>query len=154
MACGLLAVASAGRAQAPAFMAKSNSAVDTNICGINWNYCPRDPGCATYTMSVHKVTARDTSTQGPVLVKDVKIGDKITVDIQGKTTLKAVPTQGSYRVYSLQGKNVAAGTLGSALKLNGDNFEFGIDIFQKGSGSDEGMCVEVASDAYITMEKA
>ena len=24
----------------------------TNICNLRWNYCPRDPGCITYTMSV------------------------------------------------------------------------------------------------------
>lgn len=31
----------------------------TNICNLDWNYCPRDPGCITYTMSVHTVTVSE-----------------------------------------------------------------------------------------------
>ena len=31
----------------------NHTAIDTNVCGVNWYYCPRDPGCKTYTMSVH-----------------------------------------------------------------------------------------------------
>ena len=33
--------------------------VETNVCNLVWNYCPRDPGCVTYTMSVHDVHVRD-----------------------------------------------------------------------------------------------
>lgn len=26
--------------------------ITTNVCDLDWYYCPRDPGCLTYTMYV------------------------------------------------------------------------------------------------------
>jgi len=26
--------------------------ITTNVCDLDWYYCPRDPGCITYTMYV------------------------------------------------------------------------------------------------------
>jgi hypothetical protein len=151
------------------------STVESNICGLKWNYCPRDPGCATYTMSVDSVHTRDES-RGPVKIENVKVGDSITVEMVGKTTLKEVPTAGSYRVYALKGGNVDAGVLADALTVSGGSFvfkatfkvsealfqsaqqtnmfEFGVDVFQSSSGSNEGVCVEVASKDYVAAEVA
>ena len=34
-----------------------------------------------------------------------------------------------------------------------DWFEFGIDVFQKKSGSDEGMCIEITNPTYNSYEQ-
>lgn len=146
----------------------------TNICRLEYNYCPRDPGCKTYTMSVHDVKVHAAGYAEPVKSEDLKVGDVITLTVTGITTIKSVPTAGSYRIYSLAGHNVAAGALSDVFTLNAPNFEivaqftldadvfgpagsgwfeFGLDVFQKGSGSDEGMCLEVESIEYATYEE-
>merc|ERR1719506_1260359 len=144
---------------------------DTNICGLKFNYCPMDPGCKGYTMSVHDIKVHDDSATTALNISDVTAGSKLTVTVTGVTTLTAVPVSGSYRIYALQGGNVASGVLTDALKITpGGNFiltvhfvvtdalfesnskqvfEFGLDVFQKGSGTDEGMCIQVESDLYV-----
>lgn len=110
----------------------------------------------------------------PVKAEDLKAGDKITFDVSGLTTMTSIPTQGSYRIYSLAGKNMAAGVLSDVMTLNAPNFalsiqftltedafgpsgthwlEWGLDVFQKGSGSDEGMCIEVEDIEYAQYEE-
>merc|ERR1719473_2165917 len=153
----LALAAFAGLAAAPLAAAHADFApIDTNVCGVNWYYCPRDPGCKTYTMSVHA----------------------ITVQASGVTTIEKVPTAGSYRIYGLDGKNVATGILTDTLNitfnsatlqydfvltisfvLDADNFdnakkwtEWTLDVFQEKSGSDEGMCVEFADNEYVKYE--
>lgn len=106
----------------------------------------------------------------------IKAGDMVKLLVNGTTSLKTVPTAGSYRIYSLDGHNEAAGVLSDvmsiedcgeqgcyfyldiAFQLNAGSFsdqgwfEFGLDVFQKGSGSDEGMCIEIFNQAYATYE--
>jgi len=149
----------------------ARAAEDTNICGLQWSYCPRDPGCATYTMSVHGVSVFDHNSTKPIKVKDVAPGSELTVTITGKTTITKVPDAGSYRIYSLQGPNVGSGPLTGAFTLDGHGaftlsapfiasaavfsatdhtrFEFGVDVFQSASGSNEGQCIQVASKEYM-----
>jgi hypothetical protein len=154
-------------------LAPESAPIVTNICSLDWNYCPRDPGCKTYTMSVHNVVVHsDSAPLGkPVKAEDLKAGDNVTVVMTGETTITSVSASGSYRVYALSGGNVATGVLTDALTLNGKQFtfkisftlasgnfkapwfEFGIDIFQKKSGSDEGVCVEIEDIEYLTYEK-
>ena len=73
---------------------------------------------------------------------------------------------------ALNGTNIAAGALTDVLTVNAPNFileisfdlvaaaigsdgwfEFGIDVFQQKSGSDEGFCLEIASLAYTKYEE-
>jgi hypothetical protein len=139
-------------------------------CDLDWFYCPRDPGCATYTMSVSDVIVdvRDKTTY--------KTGDAVTLTVNGTTTLTSCPVAGSYRIYSLAGKNQQAGVLcdvltilpGGAFILSipitlvDDDFtqppdswfDFGLDVFQQGSGSDEAMCIQVSNPAYADAMKA
>lgn len=153
------------------------SALDTNICGVNWYYCPRDPGCKTYTMSVHNIIAHANNHTDPIKMEDLRPGDSVTIVITGKTTMKEVPVAGSYRIYGLDGKNVATGiltggvlvlhpgtpngfTMTVTFTLDSDNFdetktwtEWTLDVFQQKSGSDEGMCVEFADVEYLHYEQ-
>ena len=129
----------------------SPSCNETKACDLDWFYCPRDPGCTTYTMSTDTVVVdvRDKTT--------IKAGDKVTLTVNGTTTLKSCPAAGSYRIYSLVGKNQQAGVLCDILTILPDGvfilsipitliagdfvddwFEFGLDVFQEKSGSDEG----------------
>jgi len=151
-------------------VARGLAVTDTNICDLEYSYCPRDPGCKTYTMSVHSVTVHDDNSTAAIKVKDIAFGSELSVTVAGNTTLTSTPNSGSYRVYSLQGKNVGAGPLSDVLTVSSDGtfelsfsfvatadvfdatksqFEFGIDVFQSKSGSDEGMCVQVANTAYM-----
>ena len=161
--------------------ATSNSTtIETNVCGVNWYYCPRDPGCKTYTMSVHTMDVHANDYTGSVQMDMLKQGNSITVQASGVTTIEKVPTAGSYRIYGLDGKNVATGILTDTLdiqynsktlqydfvmtvpfKLDSDNFdsakkwtEWTLDVFQEKSGSDEGMCVEFADNEYVQYEMA
>lgn len=161
--------------------ATSNSTtIETNVCGVNWYYCPRDPGCKTYTMSVHTMDVHANDYTGSVQMDMLKPGNSITVQASGVTTIEKVPTAGSYRIYGLDGKNVATGILTDTLdiqynsktlqydfvmtvpfKLDSDNFdsakkwtEWTLDVFQEKSGSDEGMCVEFADNEYVQYEIA
>jgi len=102
-----------------------------------------------------------------------KAGDHVVLGVKGETTLKEIPVGGSYRIYTLSGKNGAAGVLSDVFKMTGNGtfeatipftltadsfagefFEFGLDVFQEKSGSDEGMCIEIANPAYVASEKA
>jgi len=162
-----------------AFAAQSN-AITTNVCGVNWYYCPRDPGCLTYTMSVHSMEVHANDYTGSVEMDKLKIGNSITIQVSGVTTIEKVPVEGSYRIYGINGKNVATGILTDTLKINyntttlqydfvmtvpftldSDNFvvaskwnEWTLDVFQQKSGSDEGMCVEFADNEYVQYEIA
>jgi hypothetical protein len=183
---------------------QASAAVETNVCKLQFSYCPRgldtrrvamvwlyasathmcdlavclpptDPGCTTYTMSVHNVAIHDDNSTEPIAIEKVTLGSSIRAKLTGKTSLKAVPVGGSYRVYSLQGQNVAAGPLDGALEISGGSFtldvgftasaalfntndktrfEFAVDVFQAKSGSDEGMCVQVASTPYMNDMRA
>ena len=140
-------------------------------CDLNYYYCPRDPGCITYTMPA-------TSVEVDVLdANDIKPGDHIRLTINGTTSLHSVPVDGSYRVYDIAGHNVIGGALSDAMTIyncvsEGCYFgvttdfvlpsaaftpegwmEFALDVFQKSSGSDEGFCVEIANNAYVTYEQ-
>ena len=150
------------------------------VCGVNWYYCPRDPGCLTYTMSVHSMEVHANDYTGSVEMDKLKIGNSITIQVSGVTTIEKVPVEGSYRIYGIDGKNVATGILTDTLKINyntttlqydfvmtvpftldSDNFvaaskwnEWTLDVFQQKSGSDEGMCVEFADNEYVQYEIA
>jgi len=154
--------------------------IDTNVCGVNWYYCPRDPGCKTYTMSVHDMDVHANDYTGSVNMDKLKVGNSITIQASGVTTIEKVPTAGSYRIYGLDGKNVATGILTDTLNityntgtlqydfvmtvpftLDSHNFdsatkwtEWTLDVFQEKSGSDEGMCVEFADNEYVKYEIA
>eukprot|EP00658_Telonema_sp_P-2_P031805 TRINITY_DN23722_c0_g1_i7.p1 TRINITY_DN23722_c0_g1~~TRINITY_DN23722_c0_g1_i7.p1 ORF type:complete len:390 (-),score=94.03 TRINITY_DN23722_c0_g1_i7:443-1612(-) len=147
----------------------------TNVCDLQYNYCPRDPGCSTYTMSVHNVQVRDLNTNTDIKISNVTVGSTFALTVTGKTTMTQVPVSGSYRLYALTGGNVGTGLLTDALTLgaNGsftmqvqfnvaannfgssrDLFEVGLDVFQKASGSDEGMCVQIESTEYVKEAQA
>jgi hypothetical protein len=176
----LALAAFAGLAAAPLAAAHADFApIDTNVCGVNWYYCPRDPGCKSYTMSVHAMNVH-TDSHPHVEMDALKAGDQITVQASGVTTIEKVPTAGSYRIYALDGKNVATGILSDTMNitynsrtlqydfvltipfvLDADNFdaakkwtEWTLDVFQEKSGSDEGMCVEFADAEYLKYEEA
>lgn len=108
----------------------------------------------------------------------LKAGDKVSLHVNGTTSLRSVPVAGSYRIYALDGGNAAAGVLSDVMTLSdcGPNgcyfgmdvpftltpgcfgtstgwFEFGLDVFQKKSGSDEGFCIEVANPTYVNYEQ-
>ena len=143
--------------------------VTTNVCGMDWYYCPRDPGCVTYDMSVHDVKIHVDGIEGNIDIVDLKPGHTAQVQITGITTITSVSASASYRVYALDGKNMAFGVLANAFILTGNGgfvftpsfeitadaigsngfVEFGIDVFQEKSGTDEGMCVQLASKPYV-----
>ena len=137
-------------------------------CDLKWNWCPRDPGCKTYTMDVASV---ETDIKGAT---EIKAGDAFTVIVRGTTSMLSVPVAGSYRIYALTGGNAATGVLSDVLTIDRgtfvmtvpfvstatcfdttkDWFEFGIDVFQAKSGSDEGMCIEISNPTYNAYEFA
>jgi len=151
------------------------AAPSTNVCGLEYNYCSKDPGCATYTMSVHDLLVQDLNSSKPVNISDVSLGSHLKLTVTGKTTITTVTKDGSYRIYALQGGNLAGGVLADVLTIDGkggfavsvefavgaelfnakdkSKFEFGLDIFQNASGTFEGMCVEVASSPYVAAEQ-
>merc|ERR1712196_71450 len=94
-------------------------------CALKWNWCPRDPGCRTYTMNVHNVEVDVTDKGAP---PSIRSGDGTKVVVTGTTMLTSVPTAGSYRIYSLAGVNVAAGALSDALTVSNGNFVLTIDF--------------------------
>merc|ERR1711934_266500 len=139
---------------------------ETAPCALNWFYCPRDPNCDAYTMSVTSVS---------VDVHGTKLagGTRIILNVDGTTTLTKLPEHGSYKVYDMPGHNIAGGALADVLKLDGAGkfvatvpitldaasavgnvIDWGFDIFQDSSGSSEGMCIGVASDSYVQLAKA
>jgi hypothetical protein len=127
-------------------------------------------------MSAHDVVvhANNYGTD-PVLMDTLKIGNSMTIQVSGVTTIEKVPVAGSYRIYGVNGKNVATGILTDTLVINynkatlqydfvmtvtfvldANNFdvamkwtEWTLDVFQEKSGSDEGMCVEFSSIEYV-----
>lgn len=128
------------------------AAPSTNVCGLEYNYCSKDPGCATYTMSVHDLFVQDLNSSKPVNISDVSLGSHLKLTVTGKTTITTVTKDGSYRIYALQGGNLAGGVLADVLTIDGkggfavsveftvaaelfnakdkSKFEFGLDIFQ------------------------
>jgi hypothetical protein len=145
--------------------APSCAPAPTPGCKLNWFYCPRDPGCVTYTMSVKSV---EVDVDGPKLAS----GEKVIMIVKGKTTLTKVPPNGSYKIYDQAGKNMGSGVLSTVMTLSSPDFtlkvpitldaasvqppfvEWGLDIFQNPSGSDEAMCIQVSSDAYVNEVKS
>lgn len=166
------------------------------LCNLNWYYCPRDPGCVTYTMTVTAVEVDVDDSTG------VHPNDGATVIVNGTTSLKvcvcvdrvspttksfsqtpypfqqSIEVAATYRIYDLAGHNAAAGLLEPIMSLYDCNdegcsfglaigfklvegcfdaergwFEFGLDIFQKSSETDEGVCIEVTNDAYLQYEE-
>jgi len=138
-------------------------------CDLKWYYCPRDPGCVTYTMSADSVVV---DVIDPLTIK---AGDVANLIVKVTTSLKSVPQEGSFRIYALAGGNADGGALSDVMTITSCGqlgcyytldikdfpitptmftaqgwFEFGLDIFQKSSGSDEGMCIEVANPAYVS----
>ena len=85
-------------------------------------YCPRDPGCITYDMSVHDVKVHAAGYSGSVKAEDLQPGHNITIMITGETTMTEVTAAMTYRVYALSGKNMAFGLLQDALTLSGTAF--------------------------------
>lgn len=91
-------------------------------CTLDWYYCPRDPGCATYRLSVTSVE---------VDVKDksaLAVGDAVRVLMKGRTDLQSVPVGGSYRIYALAGGNAYAGVLTEVLTVYPKQKTFALDI--------------------------
>lgn len=143
--------------------------VKPQACDLKYYYCPRDPGCVTYTMSA-------TSVSVDVDATSVKPGDHIGLTVNGTTHIRSIPTAGSYRIYDLAGHNVVAGVLTDAMTLFNCGHlgcEFGIDVdftlpdaaftsqgwmsftldvFQEKSGSDEGFCVSVSNPDFVAYE--
>ena len=101
-----------------------SSDIATNVCHMDWYYCPRDPGCSTYTMSVKEVFVYANGHVNPISAENLTVGDKISVEVRGSTTMKSVPVAGSFRIYNLQGGNMFAGVLADTLTLSGNNFVF------------------------------
>jgi hypothetical protein len=147
--------------------------ITTNVCNMNWYYCPRDPGCTTYTMSVHTVNVDADAHKYAVYAENLTATDIMSIEVQGITTLKSIPVAGSYRIYNLAGHNMAAGVLSDVMKLSGNAFtlnikftldagafgagkflEWGLDVFQQQSGSDEAMCIEFADKEYLAHEES
>jgi len=139
----------------------------SNICNLEFYYCPRDPGCVGYSFSVTNVTVNDHDTTKPIEAKDIIPNSAVTVTVLGTTKLQSIPIEGTYKIYDMAGHNAASGLLTDVAKLDGrggfrfdinfafpsssisgDEVEFGIDIFMDKS-SDEGFCVEVANRNYI-----
>lgn len=157
----------------PAPPAYGEGSMVTNVCNLDWNYCPRDPGCKTYTMSVHSVVFHANGKTAPIKAEDLKVGDSITMVVTGLTTITKMPDQGSYKIYGLSGHNIAAGALSDVFTLNAPNFgitvtftltadafgqdewfEVGLDVFQEASGSDEGFCINVEDIEFLAYEKS
>jgi len=105
---------------------------DSAAChGWDWFYCPRDPGCTDYVMSAHQVSVGT----APSHLAKVTVGAWTNLYVIGETTLKEVPVSASYKVYGVDGKNVASGALparhgiyndgpkglGASLELNFEN---------------------------------
>lgn len=140
-------------------------------------YCPRDPGCVTYTMSVHEVFVRDANITSAMTAMQLKAKDTMLVEIKGETSLATVPLAGSFKIYNLAGDTTFSGDLSKAMTITGtakpfdftleiefpltqgsfdttsDYFEFGVDVFQASSGADEGMCIEIANVKYTKYEQ-
>jgi len=75
--------------------------------GWDWFYCPKDPGCATYTMSAHEVSV----STAPARLNTVMVGHWVNLYVIGTTTIQNVSEVASYKVYGIDGKNSAAGLL-------------------------------------------
>merc|ERR1711934_107739 len=86
----------------PTLGAKPESCV-----GWDWFYCPRDPGCTTYAMSAHQVSVG----LAPSRLNVVAAGRWVNLYVIGTTNIKNVSQIASYKVYGIDGKNVATGTL-------------------------------------------
>jgi len=137
-----------------------------NNCTLNWFYCPNDPGCGTYSMSVTSVSVDVNDKTG------IKAGDTVNMIVHGFTSLKAVPPHATYKIYDGAGKNAGQGNLKDVMQLDassgaftltipalvldpssvqGNVIEWGLDVFQERSGSKEAMCIQIASDDYVKM---
>merc|ERR1711959_520357 len=96
----------------PKFLANPVQTGDgTNVCDLVWYYCPKDPGCVNYQLTVSRVTIVADGYTGAVNATDLKPGDKVDIVITGETTFKSLPGGGNYVVYDAAGHNMAAGPL-------------------------------------------
>lgn len=98
----------------------------TDCHGWDWFYCPRDPGCSGYAMSVHQVSI------GKLGQQKIEEGKWVNLYAIGMTTLKSVPEHATFKVYGIDGSNIAGGPLqarggvwndktkGASLELNYD----------------------------------
>lgn len=88
------------KAKPPAFcrfVCTNSVSAPTDPLWNNRNYCPRDPGCKTYTMSVHDVNVHANG-MDHVEAYNLKAGTSVTVEVTGITTMKSVSDHGSYRI--------------------------------------------------------
>jgi hypothetical protein len=139
---------------------------------MDWYYCPRDPGCITYKMSVKEVFVRANDYSGAINAEKLVSGNTINIEVKGVTVLTSIPTSGSFRIYDLAGKNMYAGVLSDVMSLSGKDFvlnitfqldpgafapvnwlEWGLDVFQDKSGTNEAMCIEFADTEYLVHEE-
>jgi len=160
--CLVLVAASCAYAL-PSFPVNLTSSGAAPVCALDWFYCPKDPGCAGYSMSVKKVEVE-------VVGKSLSGGTQVQMTVTGVTTLESVPASGSYKVYNREGHNLGGGSL-DGLTVSGGKFHFnvaltldaasatapivdwGLDIFLDHGGSKEAMCIGVASAEYIEDQK-
>jgi len=85
---------------------EAQAAPPSSSCkGWDWFYCPRDPGCATYQMSVHQVSVG----LAPGHTTKVTVGKWTNLYVVGTTTMKTVPASATFKVYGVDGHNVAQG---------------------------------------------
>jgi len=121
----------AGGSALPTFLNATQTVTQASCQGWDWFYCPRDPGCATYTMSAHEVSV----STAPSHLGAVRAGAWSNLYIIGTTTITNVSQIASYKVYGIDGKNAATGLvagrhgvwtdgpkgLGASLELNFEN---------------------------------
>jgi hypothetical protein len=60
-------------------------------------------------------------------------------------------TIGSHGAFTLHTEFAVTKALFGEIRTD---FEFGLDVFQKSSGSDEGMCIQVESDVFVSEAQA
>lgn len=116
----------------------NTSGTATNVCGLHWTYCPRDPGCEGYSMSVHRVDFHVADRARPINATDLPPGARALAVVRGLTTLDAVPQHGSYKVYTLSGTESEGGALNDVLVLDGgDAVDDDVLSAQQGLPSDD-----------------
>jgi len=168
--CLLLGLALCASAAAYPLTPFRLNATETNVCNLDWHYCPSDPGCVNYQVSIKEVFVTAAG-YTKVRSEDLKVGDKVELTVRGITTLKdADVVDGNFLIYDGAGKNIQAGTILGSVKGNqftltadfvvneqtaGVDFEIGLDVFtdKQTGNSPEGFCISVASPERIAEEE-